>query len=35
MTNDLTQTDIDRIIAQARRERAGAFARMVSNLFRR
>ncbi|SLN53214.1 hypothetical protein PSJ8397_02765 [Pseudooctadecabacter jejudonensis] len=35
MYTQLTQRDIDRIVATARAQRAGAFGRMMANLFRR
>ena len=35
MYRELTQDEINLIIARARTERAGAFGRMMANLFRR
>ncbi len=35
MYKPLTQTEVDQIIARARAERAGAFGRMISGLFKR
>ncbi len=35
MYDQLTPAQVDRIIAQARSQRAGAFGRMMANLFRR
>lgn len=35
MYRQLTQKEIDQIIATARAERAGAFGRMIAGIFRR
>jgi len=35
MNNTLSQRDLDRIIARARMERAGAFSRMIKSIFGR
>ncbi|WP_408634925.1 RSP_7527 family protein [Octadecabacter antarcticus] len=35
MYKELSPSEVNKIVAQARAERAGAFGRMIKNLFRR